>query len=181
MYLPASELQQYGGQLACPYCIQDMRETVRRGEREADEQAREKPRLEVIQYSEQCERCGRDLESRVYIWNGKKLCKYCLEDEQDKWKLVGGGPMATPYRISLGPEKRRKKLSFLERIISDFLRLFGIKPKDEIEFVVYGGNIQSQIQGAKPMSEKRRGEKLEKKPEAESIMKVEKRKKKKKQ
>src|SRR5512143_3467213 len=93
MYLPSAELQQYRGQLTCPYCIQDLRYADTR----AEEYHEEKHKLEVIQYPEQCERCGRDLEGRVYIWNGKKLCKKCMEDEQDsKWGLVGGGPMHAP-------------------------------------------------------------------------------------
>jgi hypothetical protein len=166
MYLPAAELQQYQGQWMCPYCVQDARDQ----DRKAQEPKKDKPHLDVVSYLEQCERCGRDLESRVYIWNGKRLCKSCVDDEQEKWGLVGGGPMAAPYRISLEPEKKRRKTSIIESFISETLYLFGIK-KRKMEIIVMDPKMP--IQHAKPMAEKpmESGKKAgERKPETEGIM-----------
>jgi hypothetical protein len=170
MYLPASELQQYRGQLTCPYCIMDLRDADRHSE---EREAPRKPKMEALAIPETCDRCGRDLESRVYIYNGRKLCKSCLGDEQDKWGLVGGGPMSSPYKVTLGPEIKRKKASLLESLIGDALALLGIRKKKrkEIEIVVVG---QMPIQNAKPMAENEMGGKKkakeERRPQAESIM-----------
>jgi hypothetical protein len=173
MYLPAAELQQYRGQWMCPYCVQDMRDADRKAEEPAPDKG--KPHLDVVSYLEQCERCGRDLDRRVYIWNGKRLCKSCVDDEQEKWGLVGGGPMAAPYRISLKPEKTRKKTGIIESLISETLYLFGIKKKKELEIIVMDAKMP--IQHAKPMAEKamESGKKAdERKPETEGIMSTDK-------
>jgi hypothetical protein len=170
MYLPAAELQQYRGQLTCPYCIQDLRYADAR----ENEYVQEKHKLEVIQYPEQCERCGRDLEGRVYIWNGKKLCKKCMEDEQDsKWGLVGGGPMHAPQRMSLKPENERKQKSFIENALAELLYTLRLKKRPVTEAIIYGQKMP--IQRAKPMNEEelmgQRGKKTDRKPQAEGIIK----------
>lgn len=169
MYLPAAELQQYRGQWMCPYCVQDMRDEDRKAE--APEPSKGKPRLDAISYTEQCERCGRDLDTRVYIWNGKRLCKPCVDDEQQKWGLVGGGPMGAPYKISLEPEKKRRKTSAIEALISDALHVIGIKRKGPKEIIVMDAKMP--IQHAKPMAEKamESGKKSnDRKPQAEGLM-----------
>ena len=165
MYLPATELQQYRGQWVCPYCIQDMRDEDRR----ITERVQEKPHLEVLSYPERCERCGRDLKGRVYIWNGKTLCKRCLQDEQDKWSIVGGGPSGAGQRVSVIPAREAKKRSFMDALISDALALIGFKRKKQVEIVVCGEKMP--IGAAKPMAEKVMAAKREqKKPEAEGLM-----------
>jgi hypothetical protein len=165
MYLPGAELQQYRGQLVCPYCIQDMRDEDRRSEYHE-----ERPRLEALQIPETCERCGRDLEGRVYIWNGKKLCYKCVGDEQQKWGLVGGGPMGAPAKITLEPEKRRRKASLIESVISDLLHAAGVRKKPgKVEVIEY--KTKMPIQHAKPMSELPMKKKEETKPVSEGIMK----------
>jgi hypothetical protein len=165
MYVPASELQQYRGQFACPYCVQDLRDA----DRKSEERVPEKPHLEAVSLPEQCERCGRDLEGRVYILNDRKLCRSCVNDEQEKWGLVGGGPMAAPYKITLEPEKKRRKTSLIEAVISDALHLLGVKREKNVEIVVVGGNMP--IAHAKPLAEGGiHQKKAERKPEAEGIM-----------
>jgi hypothetical protein len=167
MFLPATELQQYRGQFTCPYCIQDMRDEDRR----VQERPAERPKLEVLALPEQCERCGRDLEGRVYIWNERKLCKNCVGEEQEKWGLVGGGPMAAPYRVSPAPETRRKERGFIESVISEILHVLRIKRKPKkTEVIVYP---KMPIQRAKPMAEEglMKGlKKQERKPESEGLM-----------
>ncbi len=169
MYLPASELQQYKGQFTCPYCIQDLRDADRR----AAESPREKPVIEVYHIPEQCERCGRDFEGRVYIWNGKRLCKKCREDEQEsKWGLVGGGPMHAPMRVSLKPEEERKNRSVIEMAISELLITLRLKKRPVKEAIVY--DVKMPIQLAKPMAEKAmtaEKAKADRKPQAEGLMK----------
>ncbi len=171
MYLPATELQQYKGQLTCPYCIQDLRDADRR----ANEYAPEKHVIETYHIPEQCERCGRDLEGRVYIWNGKRLCRKCMEDEQEsKWGLVGGGPMHAPMRVSLKPEEDRKNRSFIEAAISEVLFTLRLKKRPVKEAIVYDQKMPIQL--AKPMAEKamaQAGQKADRKPQAEGLMKEE--------
>lgn len=149
MYLPATELQQYLGQWACPYCIQDMRAEERKREKGVSE----RPRMDALQYSEKCERCGRDLEFRVYVWNGKNLCKSCLDDEKDKWGLIGGGPMSAPQRISVEEARPAKKKSAIERAISEFLAITGIRKRPVSEIIVYRPKMQSEIKAARPMAD----------------------------
>jgi hypothetical protein len=161
MYLPASELQQYRGMLVCPYCIQDMRSEDRRAEA-----SHEKPPVQELSYPERCERCGRDLQGRVYIWNGKKLCKSCLEAEQETWGIVGGGPSHGGARVSVMPVRRAKQKSLLEAIISDFLALFGLRKK-EPEIIAVAPKMP--IGAAKPMAGTLRKDERNT-PQAEGIM-----------
>ncbi|MEW6748795.1 MAG: hypothetical protein AB1295_03755 [Candidatus Micrarchaeota archaeon] len=148
MYLPAAELQQYKGQWACPYCIQDMRDADRSA---SEGSAPQRPRADLYILPEQCERCGRDLDHRVYIWNGRKLCKSCMDEEQQKWTLVGGGPMASPYKVTIKPERRRKDESLLDGIMGAFLQLLGIRKKRKEIIIV---EAKMPISRAKPMAEK---------------------------
>ncbi len=168
MYLPATELQQYNGQFTCPYCIQDLRDA----DRKAQETPQKKPPLEVYRLPEQCERCGRDLKGRVYIWNGERLCRKCMEYEQEsKWGLVGGGPMHAPMRISLKPEEERKNRSIIEAAISELLITLRLKKRPVKEVIIYDHKMPIQL--AKPMTEKAMpsvGQKGERKPQAEGLM-----------
>jgi len=169
MYLPATELQQYKGQGVCPYCLQDMRDDDRR----MTEHAREKPHLEAVSYAETCERCGRDLKDHAYMWNGRRLCKKCLEHEQDTWELVSGKPFSAGQRVSVVPLREARKKSFMDAIISDALALIGFKRKKQPEIVVHGGKMP--IEAAKPMAEKAMAAKPareDKKPQAEGLMAI---------
>ena len=96
MYLPAMELQQYRGQLLCPYCIQDMREEVRKEEAPAERgnlpaYSPDLPILHETEVQQVCDRCGCESE-KFYLWNGKRLCKKCLEDGQKTWHIEEGAP-----------------------------------------------------------------------------------------
>jgi len=164
MYLPSIELQQYRGQWACPYCIQDMRAE----DRKSEERPPDKPHLELLPIPETCDRCGRRLEGRVYILNGRRLCKSCVDYEQDQWGIVGGGPMASPSRVTMEPEIKRKEASVFESLIGDILHILGIKKK-RIDVVIVGGKMP--IAYAKPMAEKAIGKKKEEpKPQMEGLM-----------
>jgi hypothetical protein len=162
MYLPATELQQYRGQLVCPYCLQDMRSEDRRSEA-----PQEKGAAQELSYPERCERCGRNLEGRVYIWNSKTLCKSCLEEEKKAWDIVGGGPSHGSQRSSVIPMRKAKQKSLLESIISDFLALLGLKKK-EPEIIVVEPN--APVAHIKPMAERIRRKDGTNVPEAEGIM-----------
>ncbi len=154
MYLPASDLQQYRGQWTCPYCLQDLRFE----ERKITERLEQKPKLEPYTLHESCERCGKQITGQVYIWNGRRLCKRCLGDEQQKWELASGGPSGAPYRIR--PNTSKKKTSLIESIISDFLMLLGLKKeRDVIVYETLPGakpkaSAKMPIDAAKPMAEK---------------------------
>ncbi len=150
MYLPATELQQYRGQLMCPYCIQDARDQDRKEEEYVDHGNH---KTEVITYVEQCERCGRDLQHRAYIWNGRRLCKKCLDDAKDSWELARGGPMGPMQRIKVDTRKPSEKPSFIESMIGEFLMLAGLKKRPVGEIIIYHPKMQGEIIAAKPMSE----------------------------
>jgi len=149
MYLPATELQQYRGQLMCPYCIQDARDQ----DRKEDSYSEQKPKAEVITYVEQCERCGRDLQGRVYIWNGRKLCKSCLDDAKSTWELARGGPMGPGQKIKVDTQNQAEKRSFIESLFGEFLMVAGLKKRPVEEIIVYHPKMQGEIGAAKPMSE----------------------------
>jgi hypothetical protein len=83
--------------------------------------------LQVISYSEKCERCGKDFEACVYIWNGKRLCKSCMEEGQETWVLFKGGPNATNQRVSMIPLEKVKQISRIESLISEFLAIFDLE------------------------------------------------------
>ncbi|MDD5171938.1 MAG: hypothetical protein PHF60_02780 [Candidatus ainarchaeum sp.] len=169
MYLPTTELQQYNGQWVCPYCLQDMRDDTRK----MTERVREKPHVEAVSYVETCERCGRDLKDHVYVWNNKRLCKKCLEHEQEQWTLMSGKPFGAGQRVSVVPIREAKKRSFMDRIISDALALIGFKRKKLPEIVVHGERMP--IDAAKPMAEKAMAAKHEEeKPESEGLMSIKK-------
>ncbi|HSB46578.1 MAG TPA: hypothetical protein VLD37_01080 [Candidatus Bilamarchaeum sp.] len=83
-------------------------------------------RLRPVSYSETCERCGRELR-HVYVLNGKRLCKKCMESAQDSWVLITGSPTAAPQRVSLEPVKAERRASRMDSLISEFLALFHLK------------------------------------------------------
>ncbi|MFH0737870.1 MAG: hypothetical protein V1827_04395 [Candidatus Micrarchaeota archaeon] len=167
MYLPAIELQQYRGQWTCPNCLQDMRAD----DRKSEERAMKKPHLEPLPIPETCDRCGKTLEGRVYILNGRRLCKSCVDHEQDQWGIIGGGPMASPSRVTMGPEMKRKKASLLESLFGDILHILGIRKK-RIEVIMVSGKMP--IAHAKPMAEKAAGgkKKEEPRPQMEGPMSI---------
>ncbi len=172
MYLPASELQQYKGQWVCPYCLQDMRDEDRR----ASEYRGGREPARVIAHSETCERCGRELKSRVYIWNNRRLCRKCLGDEQEKWGIVGGGPMGPAHKISVKVMQKGRLQLMAEDLFSSFLALFGIKRKQPVsEIVVYEHKMP--MGEAKPMAEGAMKKEAGPSPQAEGIIKKGKKKK----
>jgi hypothetical protein len=170
MYVPSSELQQYKGQWACPICIQDMRYH----DRKATEYKPTKDPLRILSYSEQCERCGRDLET-VYIWNGKRLCKPCMEEGQLSWGIVGGGPSGSSQKVSMQALKITKQRSFLQFLIDEFLALLGLRKRRISQVVtVEPVEVKMPISHAKPMQEERMKKKKKYKVgKVEGLMKAE--------
>ena len=170
MYLPSSELQQYKGMWACPYCIMDMRSEDRQAEYKPE--PRKDKYLDILSYPERCERCGRDLENTVYIWNDRKLCKKCVEDGQDSWGIAGGGPMSSPQLISTEPIKKAKERSIIEAFFSEFLAFLRIKPREDRQVIIIKPKMP--IEHAKPMADTRLSAKPM--PQAEGLMTKKKRK-----
>ncbi len=129
MYIPASEMQQYRGQWVCPICLMEMRDD----DRKMTERRVEKPVAQPLVYGERCERCGRET-SLYYIYNGRRLCKSCLEEEQAKWGTVGGGPSAAPYRITY----KEGEEGFFAKLIGRVLEFIGLKKRvpEKAEIVV---------------------------------------------
>ena len=139
---------------------------------------------------EACERCGREAEF-FYIWNGRKLCKSCLDEEQAKWGMAGGGPSAAPTRVVYN----RKSGGLLSSIISDILAKIGLmkskKPGLKGE-IVAANSVKVKTETAKkkgkkkgvsfkygkPLSGNFEKEKEEKAPESEGLMKTKEEKKK---
>lgn len=148
MYLPASEMQQYRGQWTCPICISHMREE----DRKENEYKGGDERFRAYAYSEYCDRCGRDLDI-VYVLNGRKLCRSCVDAEQKKWEVVGGGPSGASQRVTIRPLRVTSELSLLEKIINEFLFRLGLKKKKKVQIVAIKPDIP--VRRAKPMSEGR--------------------------
>jgi len=126
MYLPASELQQYKGQLVCPYCIMDMRSE----ERGVEARTEGERHAEGIPAGENCERCGRSI-STIYRVNGMRLCQSCADESKREWRDVGGERPPMPmYRVKEKAVKESGLRSFFESVFSEALALVGIKKKD---------------------------------------------------
>lgn len=178
MYLPISELQQYEGQWLCPYCLREERDKDLRQARAASME-RKKRYTSAIVKSETCERCGRTL-STVYVWNGRKLCKSCLDEEKKKWDIVSGKPSSSPYRMKIGGKKKPKGL--IERLVGFLLSLIGIKRKKEVSEIV----VVKDMKKVAPLPEFGKPlvsgamEEEKKNPKTEGIMKSGKKRKKKK-
>ncbi len=183
MYLPAVELQQYKGQWICPNCLSDMVQEDNRMTQKTESYP-----IPPHIYAERCERCGRET-SLYYIYNGRRLCKNCLEEEQAKWGLVGGGPSAAPFRVTY----QEKGEGLLQKMIGKLLERIGIRkrapgksevvvaPRTKIEIKKKGkkANIVAFGRG-RPMSEGLEEEEPEKPmPRSETIIKKKKKKKKK--
>lgn len=123
MYLPSTELQQYKGQLVCPYCLMGMREE----DRGLEDRAGAEKTGEGYVTGEACDRCGRQL-TTVYYYGGRKLCANCFEDAKRDWKDVGGERPPMPmYRITEASAREKGKAGFLESFIAELLGRFGIK------------------------------------------------------
>ena len=150
MYLPATEMQWYKGQLHCQYCIMDLKDEDKR----AEERGKDKfVRAEASH--ETCQRCGRIL-SIAYFYNGKKLCETCMEEERKDWKRQGGEkPPMMPYRVS---SEKGVLSSMLHHIIKKILNLLGLK--------------REKTDGIEIVSAKKRVRKRRKKPMSESLRKT---------
>ena len=87
--------------------------------------------LQAISYSETCERCGKAPEVLIYIWNGKRLCKSCMEEGQETWVLYTSGPNAINQSVSILPLEKAKQVSRIESLISGFLAIFDLERIEE--------------------------------------------------
>jgi hypothetical protein len=151
MYIPVNELQQYRGQLMCPYCIQDIRDE----QRKHDEPNNEKLHMDRLAYPELCQRCNGDLTLGVYYWNGKHLCKRCMEAGQNDWEYVQGGPSKGGQIISATAVTELKVVKKKESLVSNLLHKMGIKKKKEPQIVEIkpseiNKNIEKDIKKEKP-------------------------------
>ncbi|MEM2909017.1 MAG: hypothetical protein QW590_01595 [Candidatus Bilamarchaeaceae archaeon] len=161
MYIPLSELQQYKGQWVCPYCLVELREAEKKKE-EYKPRKKEELHAPQLRYRKGCERCGRETE-RLYMWNNRMLCASCLGEEQRKWGLVSGGPMAASYRVTI-----EKKKSLLQRIIDSILEMLGLKKRERAGEIV--AIKKKKKFGKKPKSEGIKKEEVAE-PEIEGIVK----------
>ncbi len=119
MYLPASELQTYRGQLTCQYCMMDLKDEQRRMEERGSETRKDHYVSEEI-IEEHCDRCGRELRT-VYYYNGKHLCSTCLEEEKKEWKTVGGeGPPMSMYKVKEEKSRKAKIVEAVHRKLNEF-------------------------------------------------------------
>jgi len=124
MYLPATELQQYKGQWACPYCLMNMRDEDRGPEDRAG--GADKTGESYIS-GETCDRCGRQL-TTVYYHAGRRLCANCFDDARREWKDVGGERPPMPmYRITEESARQKGRMGFLESFFAELLGRFGIR------------------------------------------------------
>jgi len=174
MYVPASEIQQYMGQWYCPICIQEERAKHTKFEYKS-----QKYPMRPLAYPETCERCGRDAEI-LYIWNNRRLCSSCLDEEQKTWGVVGGGPSGAGQAIPVQPIRIAEKESFIEALIAGFLGLLGLKREKKKTGMIVAEQPYMIVDRAKPMTEGmiiKRDKGEQKMPESEGLMKARKKKK----
>ena len=180
MYLPQIELQQYRGQLLCPYCVQDSRDEdtkketpivskpiFGRGDKDASV-------AEPYITSTVCERCSRESD-RLFIWNGRRLCKQCLEIGQKNWTLEAGTPATAGRAVqthaktefsdtfdNLSDTRKKDIFSVLLQMIerTSQPKKIGNRQKPEIVSAIPGGEQKKKSTGkipnleyARPMAE----------------------------
>lgn len=85
-----------------------------------ENKTKQKPHLRILVYPEVCERCGKAA-SVLYLWNNRWLCKTCLEEEQQEWGVVSGGPSAGAHKVTY-----QKKSGVLNSIINTVLEKTGL-------------------------------------------------------
>ena len=113
MYIPTSEMQQWKGQWICPNCRMDTEredELKFEGKKRKDEGAG----AETYEKPGRCQRCSRETKI-LYQFNGRKLCWYCLEDENST-DYSGAGPSGGAIRVQVRQEKSRRK-GLINRLI----------------------------------------------------------------
>lgn len=171
MYLPSSELQQYQGQWICPNCLINAREDERaaRGPEYKKQDLPIEPRV----FEEKCERCGRSV-TIIYVLNGRRLCEYCLRDEQSKWTIVGAEkPPRMPYKITLERRKRSRLRELAEKMFSGILGMLGMRAKSREgeEIVPWAGRGKVMPFGQPLASDRKAPRQSEPFPESEGIIK----------
>ncbi len=120
MYLPATELQTFKGQLICPNCIMDVRDEERRHEYRGEGYKKERY-ASTVSLREQCERCGREL-TTVYFYNGKHLCSTCTEAEKKSWDTVHGeGPPVMMYRVRTEKVRQASLIVALNKKVNEWV------------------------------------------------------------
>lgn len=164
MYLPSLELQMYRGQWYCQYCVMDLRDQNRpHYEKKKDHYTQDHTR-------EHCDRCGKNLHSMVYIYNGRKLCKSCVDDEKGR----DHGPVTPPimkfslkkksepfYTPIFVPMKTFGEGLFGWLLVKLGLRKKMLKTKKEAE-IVEVENIKNK-EGKKKSKDKKKRKKSKKK------------------
>lgn len=104
-YFPADEAQYFEGLLLCPACHGALEEEEREKEEKREKVARDSENVasEESRSAGNCEKCGRPADV-LYEFNGKRLCRICLETDPD---YVSHGPSgaAQPIRVSSGEDK----------------------------------------------------------------------------
>ena len=147
MYIPVNELQQYLSFWMCPYCIQDMRDE----ERKHNEPKNEKLHMDALAYPEKCSRCNGDLNLGVYYWNGKHLCKKCMEDGQKEWEFISGGPSKGGQIIPQTQVIAMREVQKKESLLSNVLHSLGIKKRKTPEIVQLTKEEIKKVESSKPL------------------------------
>ncbi len=101
-YVRTEELQYFEGMRLCPACLEALHEEEREKEEKREKAARDSENVagEESRSAGNCEKCGRPAEI-LYEFNGKRLCRICLETDPD---YVSHGPSgaAQPIKVSSG-------------------------------------------------------------------------------
>lgn len=142
MYLPRVELQQWRGQVYCPYCIMDIRTEEKADEEIISEHARkklEKPDEDIppddyapgvgIKENEksseektriyECDKCKSGLDI-VYVVSDHQFCEYCFRQQVKQWKDNDiQPPPYLKFKIRESPGLFSRFIDFLKRKITE--------------------------------------------------------------
>ncbi len=129
MYLPRVELQQWRGQVYCPYCIMDIREDEKnveeaKGERSRAEEGgvppdQQPPGVGQKNPDYECDKCKGDLDI-AYIVADHKFCELCFQQQVRSWKDDNiQPPPYMKFRVKEGAGLFSRLLNFLKRKIRE--------------------------------------------------------------
>lgn len=127
MYVPVTELQNYRGQMYCPYCIQDLRDE----EISHNKYTAEKIHVDPVAVVEKCERCGKEVKGKILFWNGKKLCKDCVDEGKKEWQTVSATPKHGGNYVPVQSASEKENAESNSNLLKKIDRLIGVMKNEK--------------------------------------------------
>ena len=145
MYLPTVELQQWRGQLYCPYCIMDIRDGEKGEEEEQGTKSRDSAKQDIFSPDDDakpfgvraiervCDRCKEDLDI-VYVFEESKFCEACFHQKKKEWKT--GNVQVPPFlkfKVKESPSLLNRVFRFVKRGVKEGLKINRLETAKEKE------------------------------------------------